>query len=278
MIKINDEFDIAFIKALKYMRSFYHFKPKDIEDCKIDCYIKYLEECKNKKLTIDDIFKFSKYQINKYINNKNKFNKIESIPDDKFKDDNNKISSAILKDDSSNLEDIINYDCLKNLLIIFLKQYDKKDRLLIIDYIFYGKRTTFLYSKYKVNGVYVSNLIFNFRQDFYKYLKKIKYFDENVKFTINKRTQRTINDSFSKNKNKQEKLGCFDYSLCTNDYNVYKLIRQDITYYANLLNIDVAYLTKVVHHKGMNKLYLYQINYLRRKCFNNYTFEELISL
>lgn len=182
--------------------------------------------------------------------------------------------------DSHLVDDNINYKCLVHYINKFCSNYDK-DKLKIFSMFFNGYNLDKIKNLTGVNYANIKSIIITFREDLYNYLlenellEKQKFDFDNIPLSINT-IQSNRYDMFKKAKAN----GTFDYSMCKNDYFIYKLIRtdKDIAKYSNLLNIELKKLENIIYHKvNCLKLKLYEIQKLRNICFSNYTLADLVN-
>ena len=243
---------------------------KDYYDCLIQCYIRVLEAKKQQNLNFDDMIDIATKEMKKFHRIKNNYKKFSDLPGEEYEEDGQ--PRDILQDES--LENILKYKTLKECFIKFIKNYNNKQ--FFIDKFFNKISIKELAKKYHISNIEQSSIIYKFRQEFLNYLVKVGYFESSNNFKIERLTREGV-----LSKIKYQKRKYFIYDHCPNDLKIYKLVRE------NILNLDQyakdVFLTKenfkiiLYHTRSSDKLYLYQVNILRKKYFNNYTLEELVS-
>ena len=244
-----------------------------LNECFLSAYIKILENKKNQDLSFEKKVKIVQNEVQKAIYKRNQKEDEKSFDEEYSEEEQNNFN--ILK--SNCLEEEINYNTLKDLFINFYKNYNLPQKKFIIEKIFNNTSFKELAKKYKITINKLTEFLYNFRVDFLNYLVDNGYFESKNNFNIQRFTRCFYGNIICLEKKKQGDL--FDFSRCPKDFKIYKLIRENIkniNKYAKSINIPPTKLDKIIKHKsGNRKLYLYEINILRKKYFNEYTLEEL---
>ena len=277
LFKIQDEKLKACYAGLKRAQHFIHLYKFEIEDYIMQAYLKILEKNKTKDLTYEEMSTIARNAIvNCYareINIKEKKDKL-SFFTECYEEEKN---VNIIKDES--FDNNLKYEILKECFIEFLKN-SNYNKHFIIDKLLKNTKSYILAKRYKIQTQKQTEIIYQFRQEFLNYLVKVGYFESVNNFKIEKSSENAKNVSLYVNKKRQGEN--FDYKQCKNDIKLYQLIRDDIlniNKYAEVISIPTSSLEKTIKHKEHAiSLKLYQINILRKKYFNNYTLEELVSI
>lgn len=276
LFKIQDEKLKACYVGFKRTQHFIHLDKFEIYDYIMEAYLKILEKNKTKDLTFEEMNTIAKNAISNFY--QKEFNKIKN--NDKFStftECNEEKNVNIIKDES--FDNKLKYETLKECFIEFLKNsnYNKN---FIIDKLLKNIKSCILAKRYKIQTQKQTEIIYQFRQEFLNYLVKVGYFESVNNFKIEKHSEHAKNVSLYVKKKMQGEN--FDYKQCKNDIKIYQLIRDDIlniNKYAEAISIPASSLEKAIKHKEHAiSLKLYQINILRKKYFNNYTLEELVSI
>lgn len=247
-------------------------------------YLGILENVKNKNvdklgLTSDEKFRYyynyALGAMSKYINsqhyddNISLFTPLSKINEHSFVD--------VISDYSVDYFDDSNFildECSR-----LLKSFDLQNQKILRDYIFNGLNMKEIYQRYKLNKIKLCSLVRDFRSRLIDIL-------DNKGISLKNNLQDS--DEFTKIlqakqrlKDKQNGVNSFD---SPNNYKIYDLLRDmpSLTEIANCLNIDEKRLKKILNsYHGSNtgaKLYLYQIQKLRLKYFQNYSLQQLVAV
>ena len=246
--------------------------PREYYDYLIQCYTRILEAKKKQDLNFEDMKRLAISELNKiYRTNKNYYKKFTDLPDEEYEEGSKQRN--VLQDET--LENKFKYETLKECFIKFLNNYN--DKQFIIDKLFNKIHVSKLSKKYNISNGEQTDIVYKFRQKFLNYLVKVGYFESKNNLKIEKYSRENILCKLCH----QKKRNLLNYNQCPNDLKIYELIRDNIVnleQYANDVFLTKEKLKVILNHNtASSKLYLYQINILRKKYFNNYTLEELAS-
>lgn len=276
LTNVNDSEIRASFIALKDMAKFIKIKSWKKYDYVTQAYAKLLEVNKDKSMSFKDMVRVARSEISRiYASDISMLKKYTELPDDEYCEEH-----PMRAMEDNNLKKRLDYETLKYCFVSFYKNYNLPKKEFIIDRLFKGVSPFEIKKKYQLSTTQQLDLLYEFRKSFLNYLVDVEYFESNNNFTIEERPKSSTINKINYRKKKQVKQGSFDYSTCLNDLKVYELIRQDgdLNKYSDYLKISYNKLIKILHHGlGGDKLFLYQINMLRKKYFNDYTLEELAS-
>lgn len=271
------EFQVSIYVYKKYFRKYENY----FDDLVMTGYLGILENVKNKNidklgLTADEQFT---YYYNYALGAMSTFTR-------KLHDNDLLLSTPtadglcladMLTDNSIDYDDVSSYildECSR-----LLKTFDLQSQKILKDYIFNGLTMSEIYQRYKLNKIKLCSLVRDFRSQLADIL-------DNKGISLKNNLQDA--DEFTKIlqtkqrlKNKQNGVNSFD---SPNNYKIYDLLRDmpSLTEISNYLGITEKYLNRILNTFQTNskcpKLYLYQIQKLRVKYFQNYSLQQLVAV
>lgn len=127
--------------------------------------------------------------------------------------------------------------------------------------------------KYNISYDFLKQLVINFRKNFNKLLLKYGYLDKSIDVTDDFEDY-----EYYKNFTRRKELK--KVGVEGRDFKIYKLLKNiSIEELSIFLDIDINSLNNILNHRyGSTKLWLYQIQKLRKKYFSTYSFEELLEI
>ena len=190
---------------------------------------------------------------------------------------NNKMSEdffCFMENRDFKVEDNLNFEILINYLKEFLETIEIKKQMFIKDFIC-GYSIYEISKKYKMACRWVSETIFDFQNAFGEFLLDVGYFENRNVIDFSKKIKARRVRTFEK----QEALKNGKFVLYDNDMMIYEILRgeKDLARFADVLKISEEKLKKIIFHSQPNiKLFLFDVQKLRKQFFKNYSFEFLV--
>lgn len=209
---------------------------------------------------------------------RNMNNKCVSLSSPLKRYDNNKCLEDVTSDKKDYFEKY-DFEFLETTMNNVLNLYNKETQKVLRFYFFEDNNRVATCKKFKISNQQLGKYVRDFREKFASKLIYYGYMD--VLAYINEEVDEFVLDKYHKNayeRLKAKKQGITLYNV--NDYQIFKLMRNgNISEYASFLKWDENDLNATLSHaQRSKKLFLYQIQALRKQFFPSYSFNDLVSV